>query len=160
MVLTNKQTISVCELRDKVFKEKFWHRNAQLYCLGSNDKSKKFNKNYTLWKLFEYGVFSGPYLDTFHPVRGLGPGFFLISPLRSIVQVYNQICKRYMNENLIANANFRIRILNCRGGEVNFKKTTRCNSAKPGQVRKLVTWHWRIVMSEENRWLMLHFKKF
>ena len=67
--------------------------------------------------------------------------------------------KRYMNENLIANANFRIWILNCRGGEVNFKKTTRCNSAKGGQVRKLVTWHWRIVMSEENRWLMLHFKK-
>ena len=40
----------------------------------------------------KYGPEKTPYLDTFHEVLSLCPGFFSISPLRSIVRVYNQIC--------------------------------------------------------------------
>ena len=38
-----------------------------------------------------------------------------------------------MNENLIANANFRICILNCRGGEINCNNNTRCKDKKYGK---------------------------
>ena len=38
--------------------------------------------------------------------------------------------EEYMNENLIESVNFRILILNCRGGEINRKNNTRCNSTK------------------------------
>ena len=43
-----------------------------------------------------------------------------------------------MNENLFANANFRIWILNCPGGEKNRKINTRCNNTKGEQVQKVV----------------------
>ena len=60
------------------------------------------------------------------------PGFFSIPPVRSIVREYIQICillwKIHMNEYLIANTNFRIWILNCRGREINRKNNTRCNN--------------------------------
>ena len=49
-----------------------------------------------------------------------------------------------MNDNLIANASFRICMLNCRGrkvfrgGKIESKNNTRCNSTKEEQVRKAV----------------------
>ena len=62
------------------------------------------------------------------------PGFFSIPPVRSSVREYIQICillwKIHMNEYLIANTNFRIWILNCRGREINRKNNTRCNNIK------------------------------
>ena len=54
--------------------------------------------------------------------------------------------------------NFRIRILNCRGGETIVKIILDGNSTKGEQVRKVVRWHWGILMSEKNGWLMLHVK--
>ena len=87
-----------------------------------------------------------------------------MSPLRSIVRVYNQICilpqKMHMNKSLIANANFGIWILDCQGGKMKRKNNTRCNSIKGEQVRKVVMWQWRIVMSERNGWFILHFRNF
>ena len=54
MFQTNK-LYQIYELRDWLLKVKFSHRNAQLYCLGSNGRSKFFEKNYT-WVLnsFQY----------------------------------------------------------------------------------------------------------
>ena len=49
-----------------------------------------------------------------------------------------------MNDNLTGNASFRICILNCsgrkvfRGGKIERKNNTRCNSTKEEQVRKVV----------------------
>ena len=65
-----------------------------------------------------------------------------------------------MNKSLIANTNFRIWILDCRERKIKRRNNTRCNSTKGEQVRKVVMWHWRIVMSEKNSWFMLHFKNF
>ena len=65
-----------------------------------------------------------------------------------------------MNKSLIANANFRIWILNLCGRKIKCKNDTTCNSTKGKQVRKVVMWHWRIVMSERNGRFMLHFKDF
>ena len=41
-----------------------------------------------------------------------------------------------MNKSLIANANFRIWILDCHGRKIKRKNNTTCNSTKGEQVRK------------------------
>lgn len=47
--------------------------------------------------------------------------------------------KIHIDENVIANATVRIRILNCSRGKIYPKNNTRCKSAKEKQVRKVVT---------------------
>ena len=54
-----------------------------------------------------------------------------------------------MNKSLIANANVRIWILDCRGRKIKRKNNTRCNSTKGEQVQEVVMWHWHILMSEK-----------
>ena len=46
-----------------------------------------------------------------------------------------------MNENVIANATFRILNLNCRGGEMILENNTRFNNTKGEQVHKVIMWH-------------------
>ena len=70
----------------------------------------------------------------------------------------NSTIKDTYNKSLIANVNFRIWILNCCGGKIKHKDNTKFNSIKGERVRKIVMWHWRIVMSERNGWFMLYFK--
>ena len=43
-----------------------------------------------------------------------------------------------MNKCLIANASFRICILNCCEGKIKHKNNSRCNSAKEEQVQEVV----------------------
>ena len=115
----------IYELRDRLLKGKFLHRNPDLYCLGSDDKLKNF------WEEL-----------------GLGPGFFSISLLRLIVWLYDQIyyCRRiHMNKSLTANASFRIWILNCHERKVKRKNSTRCNKYKKLQCDIDTLWCQKVV---------------
>ena len=46
-----------------------------------------------------------------------------------------------MNENVIANATFRILNLNCRGREMIRENNTRFNNTTGEQVHKVIMWH-------------------
>ena len=63
-----------------------------------------------------------------------------------------------MNENVIANATFRILNLNCRGREMIRENNTRFNNTKGEQVHKVIMWHWRTVILEKSCRLVLQVK--
>ena len=120
----------IYELRDRLLKRKCLHGNAQSCCLGSNDRSKNLEKTR-----------SGSWI------------IFDITAQTDCTSIITK-CEYYRKRYIWIK-------INCKnGGRIKRKSNTRCNSTKGEQVRKVVMWHWCIVMSERNSWFMLHFKNF
>ena len=125
-----------------------WH-HVKEYWIRGMFLTKKLHQIYELRDRLLKGKFLHAqlcYFENFWEELGQGPGFFSISPLRTIMQVYNEIW--VLSDWIVADEKQK------------GKNNTRINSTKGEQVRKVVMWHWRIVMSKRNGWFMLHFKNF